>query len=468
MAAHSARVTSMLSLLAACCASACGLLSAGDFDGLHGAKASGGSSSGGGRDARAGEAGVVASASDAGASDSGAGEGGTGGAGIAGATAGSASGGFPNGGTGDQAPGQAVGGSAIGGAPSQVLGGPAGPEQCDDDSSVAQAVAPLESVTLSSLLSSGFSGWRVVPSNGLPTDPLVTSDPSAAARNPFSVHLFARDSAGVFQQNIGTSAAGGAPWSWRGWQSLGVPPGVPRGMLSGTTWGTRSLAVVARSTFDDNNQAFVRVCTPPAVSGTGLWSAWTQIKIGNLVQDPVIAFSDPYLYVFAPGTDHRLWFSRNDTTSGYNPDYWTQWTVVPNGILSSAASIATRPGGTLFVAALATNSRYYTVTSRDGGLSWSDWRFVDSGQLTFVSAPALVTSPRADGALVLLGTAFDRQLWAAVSTDEAVTWNEFEPTAGSQLTSGPAAVSAAEGSLFMFGRGTDDALWMNNYRQPKQ
>ena len=105
-------------------------------------------------------------------------------------------------------------------------------------------------------------------------------------------------------------------------------------------------------------------------------------------RDPTIVFSDPYLYIFAPGTNHKFYFSRNDTTGGFDPSNWTWWAVIPNGVLESEAGVAAQSGKTLFVAALATDARYYYAKTQDGGENWSDWLPLHFGGLTFLSAPA--------------------------------------------------------------------------------
>jgi hypothetical protein len=161
-----------------------------------------------------------------------------------------------------------------------------------------------------------------------------------------------------------------------------------------------------------------------------------------------------------------MYFSKNDTTLGYDPGHWTPWEVIPGGVLQSEAGVAVLSGQTLLVSALGTNARYHSVRSENGGLNWSEWTIVDNGALTFSSAPALVTAPGSAGAVTLFGTGSDGRMWTTRSLDRGTTWGTFEAVPALRFSSAPAAVSPAEGSIFTFAVDADSAIWMDQSRQP--
>ena len=417
-----------LGVIFACTSSACGLLSKDDFAGLHPEEAADGGRAG----ADGGHAG--ADGGHAGADD------------------------------------EHAGASGSGSDPDTSIATPLPPfERCAQD---LGQLDDSKSATDTSPLLSSFAGWQPVSNFGLPSDARIVAKPAVASHSASSVYLFAQSNTdsnlnGSLIQNLGIVLEG-STWAWQGWSSLRTPSAWLGG-VSATAFEKQSLALATRATTSaDVSQVYVRACITPAagsVAGAGgIWTNWVLLIGGNLNSDPTIAFSDPYLYVVARGTDDQFWFTRYQAGTTFDAWHWAPWSLVVDGLWTSEAAIATRPGGRLFVAGLGSDSQYYLTESQNGGASWSARRLVDSGSLRFHSAPALATAPTADGSLAIFGTATDSQMWTSTSDDDGRTWGAFQVTPHSNLKSPPVATSPKEGVIHIFALGTDAALWMDAYR----
>ena len=451
--------------------SACGLLSADDFAGLHARDEPerGGTSTAGGADvnneAGAG-AGNDASIASAGSADE-----------TRVASAGRDGHATSSAGNADEA-GAESGGSA--GAPSAGSAGEAGApsaggaggslpvlETCAPDPGAVEARAGS---ALTSLSLEDFGGWAAIP-DALPDSETFIFNPAIASRSASSVYVFSPASSGKIWQNLGVAQLGSSDiWTWRGWTALRAPPGWVGGVAA-TAFGEQGLALAARGV-PSNADALVyaRVCfarnaaaSPGALAGT--WSDWVQVKQGNLKRDAAIAFSDPGLFIVASGTNDRVYLSAYDVGAPFDSDDWSDWGVIDNTTTwASSPAIAARPGGTLFVAAKALDAHYYLTKSYDFGGDWSPWVAVDSGGLAFESAPALATAPTSDGALIIVGVGADDQMWISVSRDDGLTWSKFQAPLGASLLGAAAAVSPTEGVIHTFGRGTNNEIYIDPYQ----
>jgi len=185
---------------------------------------------------------------------------------------------------------------------------------------------------------------------------------------------------------------------------------------------------------------------------------------GNLKRDPTIVFSDSKLFVVAQGTDDQFYWSSYATDSVFDSAHWTSWQLIEGGPWMSEAGVVAKPGGRLFIAALAADGHYYLTRSSDSAASWAPWTLVESGDHNFNSAPALAAAPTASGSLSIFGTGLDEQLWMSTSSDDGRSWRPFDSTPNSRLVSGPAAVSPIEGFAHLFSRATDQAVWMDPCR----
>lgn len=315
----------------------------------------------------------------------------------------------------------------------------------------------LVSSASNKLSASRFSGWRQLEMDGLPPGGLTSA--LAIARGGFSsqggaigtdgVFAFARGSNGEVYQ---TSDLGRSPPSFSRWTSLeGNIIGKPAvAKLSGST-----CLLVGRGT---NNQIFARAGTP--FSGSQGFSPWSQVSNGNLISAPAITVTNGIAYVFANGTDNRVYFSKNDILNGYRPESWENWQLVPGGYLTSDPAAVATDGG-IFVASRGSDNKYYLTISSTSGQTWSNWAAIPSSH-TFASGPALVRE--ASGRLSVLGTsAVDGSMLTASSTDDGASWTAFE-SAGGNLLYAPSAV-ALSSVVEAFGVGTNHAPFVGSFRE---
>jgi len=319
--------------------------------------------------------------------------------------------------------------------------------------------------TSENLNMSKFKGWTQIP-NGV-----SYFAPAANFRGQYNdgIDLYATGTDNNLYHDVGSTTNGGLNWSWTGWSSLGAPAsgGVTYPLIgrpSATAWSavrSRGSAVAARASIAGQAQVFVKF------ELGGSFTSWAQVSNGNLEQDPAIVFSYPYLFVFAPGTDHQFYWSRNDVSQSYNAANWSAWANVPGGNLSSAGGVAAA-GGKLFLAARATNNQYYLNKSADAGATWSGWSAVPSGTTTFASAPALTAIAVSSTATTLnlfgaaTATGGVQPMLNSTSFDEGANWGTFQ-SAGGNLASAPAAIAASSTHLETFALGTDNTVYQNTY-----
>lgn len=291
-----------------------------------------------------------------------------------------------------------------------------------------------------------FGGWTPIP--GLGT---FASGPAALTRGSTILDVYARGTDNSFWQNFAFTT-NGVDWNWLGWQPFGSGFS---GKPGATTWGpTRdAVAVAGRATSD---HIFVEAVLPP-----GLFKSWAAVRDDVFVKDPAITYSQPYLFLFALKSNGFLYFSKNDTTTGYDPNNWTAWAFIPNGTLASEPTAATA-NGQIFVTARGTDDKFWITSSANQGASWTLFRPIPSS-MTFAFGPALVSSP--NGQLNIFGTALGTgQVWNSTSNDSGGTWTTFL-SLGGPILDGPSAASPDNGTIRIFGRGIDSDIWYNMYQE---
>ena len=312
---------------------------------------------------------------------------------------------------------------------------------------------------------SNFKGWQGPIGTGV-----LTSAPSANFLGQFNdkIDLFARGTDNALWHERGQTSDNGLHWTWaQNWDSFGMPSvgGVNYPLLgkgASTTWAAvRSIgtAVAVRALVGGQAQAFVKF------GFGGSFGSWSQVSNGNLERDPAMAFNFPYLYVFAPGTDHQLYFSRNDISTNYNPANWTAWQNIPGAIVTSEPGAAAA-GGKLFVAVRNTNNKYSFIQSTNNG-AWSAWTAGPSAANTFDSGPALTATDSSGGTtLNIFGTESSSNgvhtMLNSTSTNGGATWGAYQSTGGN-LLAGPAAIAASPTHIETFGLATNNTIYQDTY-----
>ena len=433
-----------LTLAAGLLASACALVSNGEFDGLgppgEAAGMAGATSMGG---SPSNNAGRMGRSSDGGVSSPAAGAPAIGGTSTnAGAPADA---GFA---------GQVEVSAGAGGIAGMRASAEAGMRGYSDPDALQPVLAPQK-----------FGGWTRVPTTGLPNGGVLSSDPGVAMDSA-KLAVFARGYDGALWQTTGTGSDAGSAWTWAEWTPLGTPPGgFLLGMVSATTAdsGSVRVAVTGRGGTTGSHEAFVRVYSVASEADTGSWSPWSRVNDESLDQDPAITFQYPYLFVFAPGADHQFYFSKNDISAGFDPDGWSKWSLIPDQFFATSAAAAASNAAWQFVVASQGDGYYYLSRSKTNGNDWMGWDVIPSGALTFQSQPALALTP--NGQLVVCGTNLSSGVWCSVSEDNGASWGQFQWVPDLAATSAPGVVSRANGTLEVVTRGPDSALWLNPYRE---
>ncbi|HEX5501391.1 MAG TPA: hypothetical protein VFW96_02135 [Thermomicrobiales bacterium] len=231
---------------------------------------------------------------------------------------------------------------------------------------------------------------------------------------------------------------GGATFS--PWQDLG---GALTAAPAATSFGGR-LYVFVRG--GDNGLYLAR--SNPDGNFTSGWEA-----LGGVLTGPPAAASSPAgVYVFVRGGDDGLYFRRAPTGAWFG-----QW----NGL---GGTLATAPGAAGFE-----NGVTVFVTGGGGALykrrtlgpdSFDGWAWL-GGALTSAPAAAAYTPYGSAPTLTVFGAGGGGALYARRTTD-SVTYGPWQALGG--ILVGPPAAAGQGAHLFVFARGTDNALWVRRTR----
>jgi hypothetical protein len=243
--------------------------------------------------------------------------------------------------------------------------------------------------------------------------------------------------------------------------------------------------------------AFVRgtdgeVWETTAVGGT--FGAFTQIP-SHTISGPAAASSDGRrVDLVVIGTDRALWHASTTVDAQGRPGVFS-WESL-GGVLTTAPAVASTGGGRLLVAARGTDGAVWTRAF--DGSTWAAWRTAGG---TANSAPAVDVVDAGTYRLTVVGLdvgVWTRQIssagvpgagWSPLGTSSTLApaatatgtpagttralalsdsvglrqlrGNGTTVALGGVVTSAPAMVERADGSVWTFARGTDQALWLD-------
>jgi SpoIID/LytB domain protein len=230
----------------------------------------------------------------------------------------------------------------------------------------------------------------------------------------------------------------------------------------------------------------------------GVFGGYTQIPAGALTGPAAVSYDGGRIDLFVIGTDKALWHTWTQVDGAGRPTTWAPFQSL-GGTLTSAPSAASNGSGNILVSA---RDRVGGTSYRilDGGV-WGPWRSIDGAGVTTSVAEVYngssyrVRMVGTDGdvwtRLIPSSGAAPSQPW--VSTERrsvfapsvsGTTWwardvraaawpngsggirQEREATSlavdlGGGINSAVAMVELADGSFWTFGRGNDNALWLN-------
>jgi hypothetical protein len=151
------------------------------------------------------------------------------------------------------------------------------------------------------------------------------------------------------------------------------------------------------------------------------------------------------LDVFAEGTYHALWHKHYQPGSG-----WSAWEYL-GGYLTSSPAATSPANGTIDVFARGTDAALYSK-QLSGGV-WGPWNKI-GGQLLAGTGPAAYNWGSTQTGWFVTGT--NHALYYMWKDSAGVHGWEY---LGGYLTSSPAAASRSSGTIDVFARGTDAALY---------
>jgi len=155
--------------------------------------------------------------------------------------------------------------------------------------------------------------------------------------------------------------------------------------------------------------------------------------------------------LFTRGTDGALWWEHWDGQT------WGTWKSL-GGALTSAPAAVSRSAGKIDVFVRGTDGALWTMSTTNGGTSWSNWSKI-GGQLLAGTGPAAYAWGDARIGVFVTGT--NKALYH-ISYDASGPWSGWQSLGGT-LTSSPAATSPTSGVIDVYGRGGDGALYQKEY-----
>ena len=155
-------------------------------------------------------------------------------------------------------------------------------------------------------------------------------------------------------------------------------------------------------------------------------------------------------YCVVVGADSALYWESGLYSTG------THWTSL-GGNCTSDPAVVSQGTGMADVFVRGTDGAVWTKWTTDGGADWTAWSRV-GGQLPSGTSPAAYAWGTQRIGIVVTGT--DRALWHIYADKWGVhSWQSL----GGKLTSSPGVTAPNAGSIEVFVRGTDGALWQKSY-----
>lgn len=197
------------------------------------------------------------------------------------------------------------------------------------------------------------------------------------------------------------------------------------------------------------------------------WSPWQSLG-GSMTSLPsAVIDSEGLLHVFARGPDRALWHKGQVAEQEPRSVTWSDWTSL-GGVLASGPRVPslTDAVGLLNIVVRASDKAYWhkfqvpnhagvCSNCTDNGVSWSDWNCLGG---IFSSGPSVSLS--SDGTVELFGRGPDKALWHKGEFYDGtdLAWKRWT-SLGGLLSTGPEVATRADGLLEVFARGLDKNIW---------
>ena len=192
---------------------------------------------------------------------------------------------------------------------------------------------------------------------------------------------------------------------------------------------------------------------PTGAAPSGGWGEWSSLggQLASGTSPAVCAQNANSLDVFVVGTDNALWHKHYQSTSG-----WGNWESL-GGYLTSDPAAVSRSAGKITVFVRGSSGSLWSMSTTDGGATWSGWNEIGGQLLAGTSPTAYAWGNDRIGWLVTGTNNVLYHMW-----DDAAGRHGWE-NLGGYLTSSPAATSSGSGAIDVFVRGGSGALWQMEY-----
>merc|ERR1711988_229039 len=248
---------------------------------------------------------------------------------------------------------------------------------------------------------------------------------------------------------------------WSNWGSLGGK--YLRGGPSVVQAADGRLVLFARGV---DRAVYYKAQTEP---NSAKWTKWESLG-GRFSSSPVaVLSSEGFLHVFAVGQDRTLLHKYQfDNTTSSELD-WSSWRSL-GGALTSLPSASLDTEGLLHVFARGPDRGMWHKAQQGEceprSVKWTDWESLGG---VLASGPRVPYLNDAVGFIQVVARASDKAYWekrqmtdaspsADNSTQADLAWSDWS-CMGGIFTSGPASILGTDGTVEMFGRGPDKALW---------
>merc|ERR1711998_820642 len=199
----------------------------------------------------------------------------------------------------------------------------------------------------------------------------------------------------------------------------------------------------------------------------GRFSSWQSLG-GALTSLPSASLdTEGLLHVFARGPDRGMWHKAQQGECEPRSVKWTDWESL-GGVLASGPRVPylNDAVGFIQVVARASDKAYWEKrqmtdaspsadNSTQADLAWSDWSCMGG---IFTSGPASILGT--DGTVEMFGRGPDKALWHKSQYYDGanLAWKKWV-SHGGLLSTGPEVGSRADGLLQVFGRGLDKNIY---------
>jgi len=200
------------------------------------------------------------------------------------------------------------------------------------------------------------------------------------------------------------------------------------------------------------------------------WSSWQSLG-GSLTSLPsAVLDAEGLIHVFARGPDRALWHKGQIGEQQPRSVRWDDWRSL-GGVLASAPRVPSLSDSVnlLEIVVRASDKSFwhkFQVSANKGicsncttsGVAWSDWQCLGG---IFSSGPSSTLS--ADGTVELFGRGPDKALWHKGQFYDGanLSWKKWT-SLGGLLSTGPEVTTRADGLLTVFARGLDKNIWSKN------